>query len=208
MKKLIAVTLAAVLCLSLCACGIVDMPPNREFSLGTVEGLKYENKFIGIGCELDTGWSFKTEEEIRELNNFTQDMMDKDLQEALKNATVVYDMMAMGPNQADNIIVNLEKVPNARLMTLDLAKNCETLFPSVESSLKNVGYTNITHSIETVKVGGKDFTAMKLQASLYGASMYQTNFFVKCNGYLASVAITTMGINNVDNLLSNFYIAN
>ena len=30
-------------------------------------GITYENKFIGIGCKLDSNWAFYTDEEIKEM---------------------------------------------------------------------------------------------------------------------------------------------
>ena len=36
---------------------------SKKFSLGTTSGTTYTNEFIGIGCKLDKGWTFKSEEE-------------------------------------------------------------------------------------------------------------------------------------------------
>lgn len=214
MKKILSFALVAVLLLSLAACNapnpedIRGTQSDKELSLGVVNGLKYENSFIGIGCQLPEGWTFKSEAEILELNNIAQDVMTDDLQEALKSATVVYDMMATSPSQTDNILVNLEKVNNIQLLALDLKKNCETLYPSIEDSLKNFGYQDFTHSVEDVNIGNKSFTALKLQASLYGVKMYQTTFFIKCNGYLAGVAVTAMSEAQMQSILQSFYILN
>lgn len=183
-----------------------DQSEEKELSLGVVTGKKYESEFIGIGFTLDDGWEFYTDEEIQELNNYVGDKAGDDYMDMLKNADVVYDMMAASASQTDNIVVTLEKKPNAQLKKLDLAQNLEASFSMVKSSLENIGYRNITHKVTTVTIDGETFTAMNITASINGMTMYQTSIVIKCNGYLASIALTTFDSAGTAVLLDNLYL--
>ena len=86
MKKLLATMLCAVMMISLVACSgspseeevrgeqtsneesqdESEVESTEEFSLGETENLVYENKFIGIGCKLESDWYFYNDEEIME----------------------------------------------------------------------------------------------------------------------------------------------
>ena len=216
MKKFLICLLAFVMILAMVGCTAdpgnirgeqIDNPTEeKELSPGEVSGKKYESTFIGIGFNLPETWEFYTDEEIQELNNYVGDKAGQEYLDLLKNATVVYDMMATSPSLTDNVIVNLEKVSNVLLNKLDLASNFETSFAAVKSSLENIGYRGITKEITTVTIDGETFTAMHLTASFSGKTMHQTSIAIKCNGYLASIAVTTFDEAGTAPLLENLYL--
>ena len=213
MKKFLICLMACVMLLAMVGCA-ADKDPytpgnkteDEEFSLGEVTGKKYESEFIGIGFTLPEGWEFYTDEEIKELNNFVEDKAGQDYLDLLKNATVIYDMAAASPSQTDNVMVTLEKIPNAQLNKLNLAQSLETSFSVVKSSLENMGYRNITHEVTTLTIDGETFTAMHITATLSGMTMRQTSIAIKCNGYLASLAVTTFDAAGTAPLLENIHV--
>lgn len=213
MKKFLICLMACVMLLAMVGCA-ADKDPytpgnkaeDEEFSLGEVTGKKYESEFIGIGFTLPEGWEFYTDEEIKELNNFVEDKAGQDYLDLLKNATVIYDMAAASPSQTDNVMVTLEKIPNAQLNKLNLAQSLETSFSVVKSSLENMGYRNITHEVTTLTIDGETFTAMNITATLSGMTMRQTSIAIKCNGYLASLAVTTFDAAGTAPLLENIHV--
>ena len=222
MKKLFALLLAIVALLSFASCGekaddirgdqtgtpvsSADASSDAAFSAGATNGLTYESKFIGIGCKLNDEWTFYTDEQIRELNNATADLAGDEYKEMLENATVIYDMFASHSNQVDNININLEKVNPLTLATIDLEQNFKNLFSTMEQTLGNIGYTNVQCSTGKVTIDGKDFTCMNIVSELGGMKMYQTSVAIKCNGYLASITISTFGENKVSDILEDFYL--
>lgn len=215
MKKLLAILMILSVILSLCACagpGNIrgeqsgeDDVKDEEFSLGEVEGLKYESKFIGLGCKLPDDWHFYSDEEIKKLNNMAADMAGKDYQEAIKNASLVYDMFASDDSQMNNINVTLEKVSVVQLATLDLAKNYEKQIPTIKAAFENMGYSNVQCEVSTVKIDGKELTCLRSTAKVAGMTMHQVSFSRKCNGYLAAIAVTAFDKDVLQNLLDAFY---
>ncbi len=221
MKKVFALLLVVAMLCSFAACsGAVDpedvrgeqsgnedpsADAEKEFSLGDTQGLTYENKFIGLGCTLDDGWTFYTDDQINQLNNLTADLAGEEYQEAIKNATVIYDMYAISSNQLDNINVNLEKVDPIKLAVLDITNNYEQIYPTIKQSFENMGYTDVSYEIGKVKIGDKEFASLDTSAQISGIKMYQTIFSVKCNGYLANITITSFQEDTTDAILAKFY---
>lgn len=220
MKKFFAMLLALAMVLSLAACGNdtdirgeqinnnTQPPANAEadFSMGKVSGLTYENEFIGVGCKLDSAWIFRTDEEIREMNNLTMEMAGEDLQKALENANVIYDMHAVHSNGMDNIIVNLEKVNPLQLAGLDVDEVFESQMPLLKSSFENIGYTDIQFEIGETTIDGKAFSTLFVEAEIAGFHIYQATIALKCSGYLASISITTYNEQALNDLIDSFYL--
>lgn len=222
MKKIIAVLLAILMIVSLSACGKTpteddvrgeqteneSAPQNSEveFSLGTVEGPVYENRFIGLGFRLKEGWTFYSDEQIKELNNLAAEVAGEDYVELLKDSALVYDMYATSSDQMSNVNVNLEKVNALQLAAINLATNFENSFPTLEQSFSNMGYTNISHEVGTITIDNKEFTSLSVTGEINGVKMYQKHIAVKCYGYLANIAVTTFNEDTTDDIYADFYV--
>ena len=222
MKKIIAVLLAVLMIVSLSACGKTpteddvrgeqtkneSTPQNSEveFSLGTVEGPVYENRFIGLGCRLKEGWTFYSDEQIRELNNVATELAGEEFEDLMKNADLIHDMYATSSDQMSNINVNLEKAQMLQLAAIDLASNFENAFAILEQSFSNMGYTNISHEVGTITIDNKEFTSLSVTGEINGVKMYQKQIAVKCYGYLANIAVTTFNEDTTDDIYADFYV--
>ncbi len=219
MKRLLALMLAAVMLFALAACNDKGNDKDRDkdddggkqntkktLSLGVVNGLNYENEFIGIGCTLDSGWTFKSKAEILELNNVVQDAVDEDIANVIKDATIVYDMMASGSNGMDSINVNMEKVNPVQLAALDIPTYYENTMPMLKSALESMGCSNVAFTIDSAQIDGTVFDTLHIRANVNGIALYETLFTIKCNGYLANVTIGTYFEDNTADLLDAFYL--
>lgn len=179
-------------------------PSTEEFSLGEITGNVYKSDFIGISYKLDENWTFYDDEQIRELNQIAVDMAGEEFEELIKEANIVYDMYATDDDQLNNININLEKVNSFQLSSLDIAENFKTSAPILINSFKNMGYENINYEIVEIEVDGKTVDALHTTAQINGLNMYQTIFQKKCNGYLASITITTYFEDTISDLIDNF----
>ncbi len=220
MKKLITLLMVAVLTLSFSACGMladvandVEVAPSggsetpaieKTFSLGTVEGSIYTNEFAGIRFTAPAGWTYADEAEIKEMNQATAEMAGEDYEELMKEAQVIYDMFVAEDATMNNVNINFEKVDAAQLAALDIASNYETLFSTIESSFENMGFTGVGYEIKKVTVAGRTLDAMYITADFESIKMHQCSFSIKCNGYLASVSVTSDSEAGLNNILSYF----
>ena len=183
----------------------VEKAEEKELELGSVDGTIYENSFVGFGYQLNDGWSFYTDEQIRELNNATTEIAGEEYQELMKDATIIYDMFATDADGVNNINVNLEKVNTVQLIALDIAQNYEAVMPTMKTTYENMGYGNFQYEITTTDIDGKEVDSAYVTAEINGVVMYQALFAVKCNGYLANVAVTTFFEDTTAEVLENFY---
>ena len=217
MKKLIVMTLCLTMMSSFAGCSETpskeasgeqvenEVVSEKEFSMGEIDGLVYENEFIGIGCELEDEWSFMSDEEIKELNNITADVAGEEYEELLEDAELIYDMYAIGGNQLDSINVNLEKYDKVTLDSLVVEDALENTIPILEKSFGNMGYTDIETYLDKINIAEEEFTCLYLTGEIEGVRIYQKVFPIKCNGYLANVTITTYEEDRVDSLAERFY---
>lgn len=208
MKRVFAISLAILMFFSLAACNKKESERDTVNQIfGTVTGQTYENKFIGIGCKLDSDWTFKLDKEIEEMNQIATDAMGDELANAVADADIYYDMYATGYNALDSININLEKAPNLKLFNLDLSENYKQAFPMLKSGLENMGYRNITYTIGTITIDGQSFTCMRVHGLYsYGIDFYELLFCVKCDGYLANITIGTFFEDATDDLVECFYL--
>ncbi len=214
MKKLFAAALALAMLLSLAACtpsgNITEpgvQPEEKEFSLGTITNYTYVSDFIGISCNIDRDWRFYTDAEIRQLNNITEEMAGEEYKEAVKNADVIFDMFATSNDGLENLNVTLEKVNPHTLELIKIENNYIGVMPTLKSSFENMGCTDIKMELGKCTMYGKEFPCLNTSAKINGIEMYQTLISIKCNGYLASISITSFAENNISSILQFFYEA-
>lgn len=177
-----------------------------DFELGTTDGLVYENAFIGLGCTLPSEWTFYSDEEIMELNNYTADVMGEDYEELMQSAQIVYDMYAVDTTGMNSINISLEKIDNRMLASVDVADiyaQNAAMFVEMYSSM---GYSNVVAEPTTFEIGGEQFDGIEISAEISGYVLYQKSFGVKCNGYLASIAITAYDNDITGDIVSSFYL--
>lgn len=183
-----------------------EVNSDEEFSLGSVNGLTYENKFIGLGCSLDSEWTFYTDEQIKDLNNITLDAVGEEVEEIIKASDIVYDMYTSRNNGLDSINVNLEKVNPVQLALINLEDYYLNAAPTLVKGLENMGLSNITYETGTITIDGQEFDCLNVEADIQGINFYETLFSVKCNGYLANISIGNTGENNIDDIIESFYL--
>ena len=187
-----------------------ETPPTTSepvLSLGKTENNRYHNDYFGVSCTLPSDWFFYTDEEIRELNNFTMDSLDEDFAENLKNATIIYDMFAKTPNGFNFTNITMEKLTPLQVLTSDLKTALESQFPTLESSYANMGYTNIQTAYQKVTVDGKEYDGMKLTAQLQGIDFYVVSICYLKKSYLVSVSVASLVTDDTDTLLSYYTIS-
>ncbi|MBR5472941.1 MAG: hypothetical protein IKU82_03025 [Clostridia bacterium] len=202
MKKFLVLFLTFVVGVTFAACGdSVD-----SAVLGNVKGSVYENEFIGIGCKLDSQWTFFNDEQLREMNNIAEENMDMDIEELFENTTIVYDMYAERYSGIDNINVNLEKVDPEQLEALVIKDNFNALAPMIVSNFESMGFSNVTYEVATRKIDGQEFDCLNVSYETEGMRLFQSNISIKCDGYLANITFTTSGGDVIDELTEMFYL--
>ncbi len=223
MKKIIALVLAALMMFALVSC-IDDGESIRgntyndneqtissaaedevEVSLGSSANNVYENKFLGIGCKLDDTWTFKTDEEIRELNNLTQDMLGDEYAEQIKNAALIYDMSAIKNDATASINVNIENIGLVNGAIYDEESYIDNSLNTLKEPLESAGFENLVINKVTVDFGGKQSPAIAISAELAGVKIYEKVVCVKQGKYIACITVASYLEDSTDALIAAFY---
>lgn len=178
----------------------------KELALGAIDGLTYENAFIGIGCTLDSSWTFSTEEEIMALNNMGAELIAEEYQEALKNATVIYDMMATKDNMTDTIQVVLEKLNPLQIVALNVADNYNAVSDVLKQTYESAGGSDYKDEISKLTIDSETFDAMNVSVNINGVTIYQTILSIKCGSYLATITFTATEAAAISEIVEGFYL--
>lgn len=175
-----------------------------EYSVPVHEGNTYSSSTLGAKITLDEGWVFSTDEEIAELNNVVLDMAGEDYADQLKDADMIYDMMAANETTGDNISVNFQNMGlvYGKVITPETYINLSV--SQVEDMLSQVGAENIESSVQKVEFAGKEETALFIKSEVYGVPMYQMCIAKSCGNYIANVTITAMLEDSTPDILAKF----
>ncbi len=227
MKKWLCMLLAVAMLVSLCGCvggddgedvrgdiiqggetGTTTTVPSEEeeFSLGSATGSVYKSDFLGLTFTAPEGWVFSTDEEIRELNQITEEYYGEELAEQLKEANIVYDMNASDPTNGSSANINLEKFSALQIATMDIKATMEAQKSALISTYENMGFTNTVVEYKKVTVDGKSFDGMQLTSEISGVAFYATIFSFKKGNYLATVTVGCLQTDTIADLLDCFTV--
>lgn len=228
MKKLIALLLVLCLVFSFAACGNTpdddddvrgsvvsdedkddkddEEEEEKEFSQGKHDTTKYENEFIGLGVKIPDDWNFYTDEQMKELNNLTEDYYSEEAKEAIENADLIYDMFASNADGSNNINIVLEKHTVLKVAAMDLKKEVPAAFDAMKESYENMGSTSFNAEMDDIEIDDKEFVSAEYMTGFNGVTLYQRQIFVKCGKYLATITVTATTSAELEKLSESFYL--
>ncbi len=184
---------------------IDEQKDETGFSLGVIDGKTYENKFIGIGCTIADHWTFYDEEQIKTLNNMAGDIAGEEYKKAIEQADLVYDMYAVSVDMVSSINVNMEKLNEIQNKSLDVKKNYELVAPVIVTTFENMGCTDVQYEIKDIEIDGKTVPVIQNVAKMDDVIIYQCLLSIKCDGYLANIAVTASSEDELNKLVSTLY---
>lgn len=230
MKKIVLLLLALALVISLISCGssnnageesvdssdpenTVEADTKKEekgFKFGSVDANSYYSIFADYGIKLDDDWTFYSDDQIKELNGLT-DLSEEDVKKKVNNATIIIDMLAINKN-SDNISFMFEKADSVTIKYTELDKILDNALGGALSSFENANVTDIVNSKETIQLLDREFGVLRVSGNILNASsetvkVYQTQLFVKCDGYIGCIGITTYGEDRSEELISLLFKA-
>lgn len=176
----------------------------KEFAFGVTNNKQYRSDFIGVSCTIPEDWDFFDEESIKELNDIALDAIDEDIAEKLKNANVIYDMYASNAGTADNVNINLEKIPSYMLSNLDVEEVLKKQFTTIEQSLESAGASVDEIKYIEIEVDGQKFDGISIDSTLLGTKLYQKMIALNRGNYLVYITATSYDASGTDEILSFF----
>ncbi len=185
MKKIIALTLALICVLGLCACGSISS--SGDVSRGKVKGDVYKNDSVNITFTKPDNMIFATDEEIAAMMDVSKDVIangDKIFE--IAELTTVTDFIAKNPVNGNNVglvFEDLVKTGNSKITVsqyLEASKN----------QLKNSGISYTFGEESEIKLGSETYAKMVAKASYSGVKMTQAFYLRKVGKYMVCITIT------------------
>lgn len=231
MKKIVAMLLALVMVFSLCACGSKDdvsgsvsaadkdggasgsvtqtsepsPEPEEEVEPGNLVGGRYENEFLGIGCELDDNWVYATQEELAEMIGQTAEMFDEESAEQLKKADMFYDMLAASEDGLVSINVVIQNLGVLYGAVLSEEEYVELSTENLEAQLGSAGFTDISWEQITPDFAGQQRTGLHISSKIQGNDYYTTQVYIKAGSYMAVISFSSFAEDIGEELMANFF---
>ena len=223
MKKRICLLLALVMALSLAACGgegevsgkvdpnqeaapatvpagKVEQPeetaaPEKELSLGRMEGGVYTNEYVGYACKLDSNWAFLSAKELEQIPSAVTDAISgSELGDALADVQQFTDMMAENANDLTTMNVLYQKLSIQERLAYAVMSEEQVIDAMLEQSAAMIdAYAQagiVVSSMEKVKMTflGEERIALHTTATIEGVPYFILQFF---NNDLGAYSVTT-----------------
>lgn len=232
MKKVVLMLLAVMLIFSVTACGgnddvrgdiapavsepAVEETPTVEgtpvadeeedaFSKGTSENNVYENEFLGMGCSLDSSWTFQTDEQIEEMNKSAAAQSGLDYETYYDNASVIYDMHAVNENATDNMIVSFENLGVLYGAVIDEQAYLDATIETVGTAYANMGFEVISTEIADGTIAGETHKTLAIELNTNGTPYYQKVYVVQQGKYMCVLTFSAATEEALDAMAASFY---
>ena len=218
MKRYISLLLAAVMALTMTACGGrsdtdtediggtvrpgvtentgtgtvqpgTDDETQDGFEPGSVSGGVYANEFAGIGCKLDDSWVFYTQEQMAELNGvLTEGTDSEDVKAMLADSPSIFDMYAVSTDGLMTMNVVFQNLGLLGGAAVSAQDYVELSAGELGDTLSAYGYENVA-----VQVSAADAVvcmAGTMAATMQTASrMLKIRFFIYLSSFAAAFGL-------------------
>ncbi len=212
-NRLLALTLALLLTLTLAACGekneniqdgaasdgetAQDTAASEEseetakVSIGSVEGSVYTSEFLGIRCSLDSEWTFATQAQLAEMINLDADALeDGELAERMENSATFVDMYASKDEGLTAIRVVLENVDAIYSAAPDESGYLDLGMDKLKESLESTGMEEISVETATMEFAGGEHACARFTASYADIPFYEELICIREGSYMGVITMS------------------
>lgn len=165
----------------------IDPDAERELALGSSDGSTYTSTFLGLKCTLGGDWSFYSDEEILEMNQFAQDMMDEEMAERLRSASTLQDMYAANAETGETLNITISNTGTLFGTILSADAYADAALPQLTPAMQSIGLGNVTVEKSSTTFAGKTETAILISGDFDGVPLYETMVVLKRGSYVACV---------------------
>ena len=209
MKKIIALSLALVLTLSLAGCGMsrsVTKEEVADIDYGKIENGIYKNTHFGIAYLFNADWNSDTQEEIWQRNDWDS---SKDLREqmlkSLKKPNYFWELHTESKAQDATLDVSIDNVSVLADPDLSQEEYAEYAAEQAVDHWEQIKATDIEIELIERNVADKTCHGFLITCKYQGDSIYYQSLYIKKGIYAAEIKATCIGENVIDEILSDFY---
>ena len=224
MKKVISLTasaVAAALLLTACGAGGERIDVNAQIKPGSInDGYSYTSKYLDIFIRFgrDTGWEFKSQQELKEENGVTQwDNYEFGLNTAVRSQGSAVDLDAYNPYSGASVTVTYKLLPeedyNITAREYLAARLDELEGTSTESGgVYHGSQGTVVLMPQEASIFGYEYTVgtkfdcldMEIYFEEYDASLYMKMIAVKKDIFMAQIVLMSPFESDIEAMLEMF----
>ena len=188
-------------------------PPEREVSLGRMEGGVYTNEYVGYGCTLSADWTFKSAQELQEIpDNVAQILNGSEVGEIVQGLEQVMDMSADNVSEITTMNVLYQKLTLEERIAYAVMTEEEVIdgLLEIQSTLaagyEQAGMTVISMEKKEVTFLGEPHYALYTQISVGDVPYYVLQLMhTNLGSYNVTTTVGSFVEDKTDSLLDLFY---
>ena len=204
MKKMICLMLVLVLCLAAGA-GIAESPVSVEI-FGTLDGSRYENVTMGLGCTFD-GWNYRSRYQTLYNYSLLESSSPEEVAKVLEDNQSVMVMYAETENKEQNVNVMLDLGDAPFIKENGEEAFFQELIKMYEEQLApEQGWKDFTGEITERQIGDKKVFGVKDAFTVNGMQIYQLQLGWLNGDYVDVITITSYFNDECDSILDHFYM--
>lgn len=183
-----------------------DVPSDPLLGVYSASTNTYENKFIGIGCQLDADWEVFDEAAIAELNGLMMDAMtDEALAEQMENSGTFMPFYAQAEGGYVTLNITLENLGLLYGSMLEEKDYAELAVQQLPAALESLGLSDITTEVTTAVFAGGQHAAISLSGTMQDVEFHELMICMKVNRYIANITAASYFTDVTGDVLDLFY---
>lgn len=216
MKKLLTLTVGAVMLFSLSACSrqqpseqqSQSQSQSQQEEVKITRGVYNEDRTVftndstGMRIELPEGWYVYSDEEVAAalLPSVTGGELAEWGEEEFKREKVIPDTIILDPNTNNYLVIQYENLAaeNATGITNEL------YMENIKSQLDKSEYDYTYEEIDNLTLSGKNYEALKGTTSMYGRRVEKLMRYTRHGDYMICIMYTSFDGSGTDRILDCF----
>lgn len=200
-KKILTLVLTMAMVLATTACG-----SSAKFERGTIEGNVYTNTSVGVKATVPEELTVADEATVKEFEEAAIASLDaqnvsEEKKEDIANA-MIYDAV-LTTEAGTSIQIAAEDMKQTMGVKVKADAYLESLKETTQSTYETYGCTVEFSDVDTVALGGQDFSHIVISIDFAGTAMEQECYCRAVGNYMYYMIVTNMG--DCDDAITAFF---
>ncbi len=181
------------------------------FQAGSAEGGTYTNEMLGLGCTLDSSWTFASEDEIAATFGMAKELIEQaETGVELDDAQTFTDMYVYADGGMRNINIQVQTLgamEGGAMKQMSEEEILDNILPILEETMTSAyaGVGTVTCEKADARFLDEDHKAIAMVTTAQDTQLYQKQVYLPKGRYVAIVTCTSVGEDTTDELLELFY---
>ncbi len=188
-----------------------DGDAEELFQAGSAEGGTYTNEMLGLGCTLDSAWTFASDEEIAATFGMAKELIEQaETGVELDDTQTFTDLYVYADEGARNINIQVQTLgalEGGAMKQMSEEEILDNILPILTQTMESAyaGVGTVTCEKADARFLGEDHRAIAMVTTAQDTNLYQKQVYLPQGRYVAIVTCTSVGEDTTDELLELFY---